>query len=174
MNNKNVPVTVLALLGIVLPACANEGWPGGYPVEERMIGAISLWLLALSLAVEYPFVRWLFGFGVLEALWVDICMNVAATILGYLLATVPILGGGAVYFGHLLFELLHWRTFNPIFWVAACLLAVIITAGIESMVIRLFINSKVGKKGFWGLVSANFISLGVASAAFLLKNPGPH
>ncbi len=194
MNKKTTALTILSLLVIItLPVWLDAETPGWwYTVELRMLPGVAVWMAALSIVVEYPFVRLLFGFRVVEAVCIDIVMNVISTLLVYLFPSVCFLASsvlpgpleylfqpifrlsGAVLPGPLVLALLHWRTFNPIIWAVTCLLAVSVTAGLQSMIVQTVLNAKIGKKGFSGLFAANLTSLGVASVSFLLKNPGPY
>lgn len=175
MNNKTVSLIVFGLLLFALPAWAEAPWPGGYRVAQMMVGPLTAWIFGLSLAVQYPFVRLLFGFSPLKSVWVVFCMN-TVVVLGYFLPPLSFFTANFLP-GFVLFTLLDWRSLSPVLWLiwlTTYLLAVLTNATLESIVVQLHLNTKIDKKSFWGLVVANFISMGVASAGFLLKNPCPH
>ena len=198
MKRKTVLMTAFGFLVIASLFCKDANWPEWYgvtlwhAVEGRMLPGVSLWAALLGLVIEYPFMRLLFGLGVVKAVWVDIRVNVASIFLVYLVLTVSGLACAAAP-GHLAFlfapvyrlalavlpgplvlALLHRRTVNLILWAATFLLAAGINAGVQSMVVQSDLKTRIDKKGFWGLFAANLTSLGVASVSFLLKNPGPY
>lgn len=149
-----------------LSAGADMVWPALY-LESRLV---TWWAIILGLAVEYLFVRQFFGFTVKTAVFADICMNLASTVLGILL--IPIAGVAWELFpGIVLYKVFNIGTFNPGTWVMTFLLAVAINAALESLVIRWGFKTKVGKREFWALFSANAISVGVAFGSLFVVWP---
>ena len=97
-------------------------------------------------------------------------MNFASTLLGILL--IPIAGLAWEFFpGSVLYRIFDVGTFNPGTWVMTFLFAVAINAALESLVIRWAFKTKLGKRGFWGLVVANAVSVGLAFGSLFVLWP---
>ena len=166
MKQHKTWLTVLALLLVALPARADVVWPALY-LETRLV---TWWAITVGLVAEYIFVRQLLGFGVRKALLADVCMNFASTLLGILL--IPIAGLAWEFFpGSVLYRIFDVGTFNPGTWVMTFLFAVAINAALESLVIRWAFKTKLGKRGFWGLVVANAVSVGLAFGSLFVLWP---
>lgn len=165
-NKYKIWPIVPALLMIAVPVRANLVWPALY-LENRLV---TWWAIAIGLAVEYMFVRRLFGFGVKKAILADACMNLASTLLGIVL--IPIAGIAWEFFsGIILSDLFNVGTFNLGTWVMTFFFATAINAAIESLVIRMAFKTAVGKRGFSGLFMANAISVAAALGSLLVSWP---
>lgn len=130
--------------------------------SEFEIRLITWWVIGLSLAIKYFFVRQLFGFSVKKAVLADFVMNFVSTVVGIFL--IPYVGGIWEY-------LSYFITFHLNAWATTYLIAVTINAIVESLVIRNVFKTKVGKRGFWGLFIANAISGAVALVYIYIAPP---
>ena len=150
------------LFFLAIPAYGNMVWPALY-LEMRLF---TWWSISAGLLVEYLFLRRLFQYGIKQAMLADLAMNGVSTILGLFL--IPLSGIGWEILGNPFFGP---GTFNPVAWGATFGLAVLINAGIESVVIAKGFKTKLGKRGFAGLFVANFVSVGLAYASLYLSTP---
>ena len=163
MMSRKTWVWGLALFLVAIPVRADVVWPALY-LETRLL---TWWAVGLGLAVEYLFVRQLFGFGVRRAIVVNVTMNLASTLLGVLL--IPLAGIAWELFPG---SLIHWAfdvgTFNPATWAGTFLLAVAINAVLEGLVIRWGFKVPVDRRIFAGLCVANAISVGMAMTSLFI------
>jgi hypothetical protein len=142
----------------MLTILADVVWPALF-LEMRLL---SWWVILLGLLVEWPFVRMLTQFPWKKAFIADAAMNAASTVLGILL--LPLFGlliwepiGEATFYHRF-----NVGTFNPVSWVAALLFAMVLSAGIESLTLRIAFKQRLGARGFLWLCVANSISAGLA------------
>jgi hypothetical protein len=132
-------------------------WPAAF-LERRLL---SVWVILAGLLIEYFFVWRITNLGALRALWANLGMNAASTVLGIIL--LPVLGLLVAVFPGELFG-----TFNPITWGLTYCLAVFLNTWIEYLVLWKIFKQVMGKKQFWLLILANALSVGVAFASFLV------
>lgn len=166
MKLRKTCLVVITLLMVALPARADVVWPALF-LETRLV---TWWAIATGLVAEYIFIRYLFEFSVRKAVVVDVCMNLASTLLGILL--IPAAGIAWEFFpGIILYKVFNIGTFNPGTWAMTFLFAVAINAALESLVIRWAFKTNVSKRGFWGLFTANVVSVGVAFGSLFVLWP---
>jgi hypothetical protein len=141
----------------MLTLLADVVWPALF-LEGRLL---AWWVILIGLAVEWPFVRFLTHFTWKKALIANVAMNAASTIIGVIL--LPAAGIGWEFIGEATFyHRLNVGTFNPVTWCATFLLAVLLSAAIELLTLRIAFKQKLGVRGFWWLCVANSISAGLA------------
>lgn len=163
---RRIPFIVAILLFVALPASADMVWPALF-LGDRLIAWTTI---IFGLVVEYIFLRRFFAFGVRKAIIADIAMNAASTVLGIVL--IPLAGiAWEVFPGMILYPIFKVGTFNPGTWLATFVLAVLINAALESLVIRYGFKTKVWKRGFWILFAANAISVGAAFISLFINMP---
>ena len=132
-------------------------WPALF-LEERLL---SVWIIVAGLFIEYFFVWIIADLGAVKAIWADIAMNAASTLLGIIL--IPVLGLLVALFpGELV------GTFSPIIWGLTFGIAVFLSTGIEYLVLWKAFKQNLSKKQLWLLVLANALSAGLALASFLV------
>jgi biotin transporter BioY len=105
-----------------------------------------------------------------EAIIVDVTMNAASAALGAFL--LPAAGFLWEFFpGQLYMGWLHMGTFNPITWAATCIIAVFLSTGIESAVVRVLFGYELTKRRFWSVALANLLSTAIAFCSLLIHPP---
>jgi hypothetical protein len=76
------------------------------------------------------------------------------------------------FLGLLIYKLFNIGTFNPGTWVATLFMAVVINTFIERAALRRFFKQPVaGRRAFWLLFLANFLSVGLAFASLFVFMP---
>jgi hypothetical protein len=139
------------------PILADLVWPALF-LEERLL---SIWIILAGLLIEYFFVWRITTLGALKAIWANLAMNAASTLLGIVL--IPGVGFLVALFpGELL------GTFNPITWGLTLIVAVLLNTLIEALILWKGFKQKIGKKEFWLLGLANTLSVGVALGTLLI------
>jgi hypothetical protein len=139
------------------PILADIVWPALF-LEERLF---SWWAIGAGLLVELLFVRYITTLNWRMSLVADIAMNAASSVLGILL--IPLAGlAWEIFPGMVFYPLLNIGTFNPYTWAGTFVFAVMINGTLETLVLRFAFKQKIGKKGFWLLCLANFVSVGMA------------
>ncbi|HYH67963.1 MAG TPA: hypothetical protein VD866_24915 [Urbifossiella sp.] len=139
---------------------ANVVWPA-LILEGRLL---TWWAIAAGLAAEYVALRYRLGLTSRVALRADLLMNAVSTAAGVVL--IPAAGVAWEYFpGLILYPILHVGTFNPVTWVATCLLAALVNAGVEGTVLRVAFGVKFRWAVFLTLSVANMVSVGLAFAS---------
>jgi len=132
-------------------------WPALF-LEDRLLSG---WIIAAGLLMEYFFVWLITDLGAVKAIWADIAMNAASTLLGIIL--IPALGLLVALFpGEVV------GTFSPITWGLTFALAVFLSTWIEYLVLWKAFKQDLGKRQLWLLVLANMLSAGLAFASFLV------
>jgi hypothetical protein len=148
------------------PIFADVVWPALF-LEDRLF---SWWAIGLGLVVEFFFVRWLTTLNLRMCVVADLSMNAASALLGIFL--IPLAGIAWEFFpGLILYNIFRVGTFNPGTWAATFLLAVLINAVLELLVLRLAFRQKVGKRVFWWLCVANSLSVALAFGSLLVRPP---
>lgn len=143
---------------------ADIVWPAMY-LESRLL---TWWVVLLGLAIEFLVLWKGFSLSLRKALAVDLVANAISSLCG--IALIPIAGiVWEIFPGLVLFKGLGIGTFNPFTWAATFLMAVFINAAIEWLVVKRIFKLHVGKRGFWVLVGANALSVGVAFVSFGLR-----
>ncbi len=149
---------MLILADVIWPAMLLEG---------RLL---SWWAILAGLLVEYCFVRWLTTLSAGRAVWADIAMNAASSLLGIIF--IPLIGIGWEYFpGIVLYKVFDIGTFNPGTWAFTFCMAVGVNAALETFVLIKFFKQPIGKRGFWWLCVANALSVGVAFGSLFVYPP---
>lgn len=146
---------------------ADVVWPALY-VEQRMF---SWWAIGLGILIEFLFVRRLTTLNWRMCVVADVAMNAVSALLGLVL--IPI-GGLAweVFPGGLLNHALHMGTFGPLGWGATFVVAVLINAELEALILRFAFRQKNLRQMFWWLCVANALSVGIAYASFAVAPRG--
>jgi hypothetical protein len=132
-------------------------WPALF-LEDRLL---SVWVIVAGLLIEYFFVWRITSLGAVRAIWANLAMNAASTLLGIVL--LPFTGLLIALFpGELI------GTFNPITWGLTFLLAVFLNTWIEYLVLWKAFKQDLSKRKFWLLALANALSVGFAFVTFLI------
>ena len=142
-------------------------WPS-LVLEGRLLSVIPI---STGLVVEW-FALAFGGFGLSwkKAIFVDLIMNAASSVIGIVL--IPFAGLGWELSGGLLLEkVFNVGTFNPIAWIATFALSVAATTAIEAVVVRWAFRIPLGQRRFWILFGANTASVGIAYASLWLHPP---
>lgn len=93
--------------------------------------------------------------------------NAASALVGVPL--IPIAGIAWEFFpGMVYMGLLGWGTFNPITWGATFILACLVNAAIESLVLNRGFKLPLRRQEFFWLVAANSLSVGAAFASLFI------
>ena len=87
-----------------------------------------------------------------KALLVDVVMNAASALVGY-------------------FVFPGWGTFNVLGWAATCAIAVFLSTGIETLVVRLVFRFAITKRRFWAITLANLGSTAIAFVSMVRHPP---
>jgi hypothetical protein len=142
----------------MLTLLADVVWPALF-LEMRLL---AWWVILIGLLIEWPFVRVLTQFPWKKAFIADAAMNAASTVLGILL--LPVVGlfilepiGEATFYRRF-----NVGTFNPMTWTATFLVAVVLSAAIEFLTLRIAFKQRLGARGYWWLCVANSMSAGLA------------
>jgi hypothetical protein len=141
------------------PLIANVVWPALY--AEAKIN--SLPIIALSLVIEFFFLRHLFNLTNKNALLYNLAANIASGLLGLLGRPLS----GILYevtIGMLLMWLFDWGTFNPVTWVSVPTFGGALNAIIELFTIRIIWKHKITKRNFYWIWFANIITISIATA----------
>ena len=134
------------------PILGNIVWPALYLIERLL----SIWVISLSLLVEFVFLWKLLRLGAKRAILADLAMNLASAVLGFIL--IGFLG---------LIVVLPFRsTFGMGAWTATFIVGVLINACIESLVVSKGFKADFGKKDFRLLVLANTLTMAIAYGSF--------
>jgi hypothetical protein len=137
-----------SLLAVTQTILANIVWPALYLIGRLL----SIWVISLSLLVEFFFVWKLLRLGAKRAILADVTMNLASAVLGLIL--IGFLG---------LVVILPFRsTFGMDAWIATFIVAVLVNACVESLVVSKWFKSNFAKRDFWLLVIANTLTMGIA------------
>ena len=136
---------------------ADVVWPALF-LEARLL---SIWIILAGLFIEYFFVWRITTLGALKAIWANLAMNAASTLLGIIL--IPGVGLLVALFPGELFG-----TFNPLTWALTLIVAVLLNTLIESFILWKGFKQKIGKKEFWLLGLANALSVGFALGTLLI------
>ncbi len=144
---------------------ADVVWPALlFASYERGVAAIVTGLIA-----EFLVLRYLFPMGWKKAIVVDLCMNLASSLVGAV--AIPLAGLLWEFFpGALIYKMLHTGTFNPVTWAATCGMAIFISTGIETCVVRYAFRFEITKRRFWAIALANLLSTAIAFVS-MIKHP---
>ena len=105
-----------------------------------------------------------------KALLVDVVMNAASALVGYFV--FPWVGLAWEFPGGSAIEkLTGWGTFNVLGWAATCAIAVILSNGIETLVVRLVFRFAITKRRFWAITLANLGSTAIAFVSMVRHPP---
>ena len=139
---------------------ANVVWPA-LILEGRLL---TWWAIAAGLAVEFVALRYRLGLTSRVALRADLLMNAVSTAAGVVL--IPAAGVAWEFLAELtIYPVLQVGTFNPVTWVATCLLAALVNAGVEGAVLRMAFGVRFRWVVFLTLFVANMASVGLAFAS---------
>ena len=146
-------------------ALADVVWPALlFASYERGVAAIVTGLIA-----EFLVLRYVFPMDWKKAVLVDATMNFASSLVGAF--AIP-LGGllWELYPGVLIYKMLNTGTFNPITWAATCVMAIFISTGIETCVVRYAFHFQITKRRFWAVALANLLCTIIAYLS-MIKHP---
>ena len=169
-HHLNLPRTlaIASLVTLAAPAFANLVWPALY-LETRLL---SWWAIALGLLVEFVVIQRLFALTTVRALKADVGANLGSALLGVPL--IPIAGiVWELFPGSIYMSLLSWGTFNPVTWGATYVLACLINAAVESLILRRYFKLTIARRHFLILVAANALSVGAAFASLYINPVKP-
>jgi len=123
-----------------------------------------------GLFFEFLVLRYFFPMPWKKAVIIDLVINAASGIVGALL--IPLAGIIWEFFpGLILYKVLNMGTFNPLTWAATCIMAVFISTGIETLVIRFGFKFEITKRRFWSLALANLGSTAIAWISLQIHPP---
>ena len=152
------------LIAIVpFAARADVVWPALF-VETRLL---SIWMVLLGLAIEWPVIRYLTRRTWWASLGITIFVNTASTLCGIVL--IPLAGiiweAGP---GLLMYRVLDVGTFNPLTWSATVVLAALVSAAVEGLALRWPFKHRIDRRAFALLWLANLASTGVAATSLVI------
>ena len=148
------------------PYVADVVWPA-LVLERRMLSILPI---LFGLVFEAAVLRYGFPMPWEKAVLVDVVMNGISTVAGILL--LPLAGFLWEFFPGLLLEkLFKMGTFNPYTWAATCLLAMFLSTGIETAVVRWIFQYIISAKRFWLIAFANLGSVAIAFISLLIHPP---
>ena len=146
---------------------ADIVWPA-LVLEKRMLSLVPI---VVGLIVEW-LALWLCGFGLTwtKAAVVDVVMNTVSSLAGILL--IPALGMGWEYGpGQLLRRIASLGSLSDIDWLATFAIALLVTTGVEALVVRWGFRIPLGRRRLAVLLGANFASVGFAFVSVILSRP---
>ena len=136
---------------------ADLVWPALYLSTSYW----SWWVIVAGLLIELPVVMRAFKMPLRRAIIADLVMNAVSAGVGMLLLALA----GVVWEmgpGILLDKFFSMGTFNPVTWVATFLIAVVITTGIEWLVLRFGFRAPATRGAIALLALANLITVALA------------
>ena len=133
-------------------------WPALY-FEERLL---SIWVILAGLVVEYFFVWRLTDLGAVRSVLADVSMNTASTLLGLIL--IPYFGFVVGIVPGEIFGTFHFTA-----WAATGLMAALLNAVIECLVLWKLFKQNISRRKLWWFFFANVLTVGLAFATFLYK-----
>jgi hypothetical protein len=145
------------------PVLANMIWASLF-LEQRLF---SLPVILLGLLIEFFFVRRATGLSLKKSMLANLAMNAASLLPGILL--IPL--SGIIYelvLGQFLYDWFGLGSFSSVSWTITFLLAVLINAVIETLVLARGFKQKMGRRGFGWMFFANALSVAVAMVSFLI------
>lgn len=153
-------ILALALLFATVsdPAFANVIWPAAI-LTGRLL---AWWIIAVSIVVEFFFVRRAFELKPLDALWATLAANAASAVLG--LYALPYTGVFLEFGIHHsgLGGKIGWETFSLTSWIITFILAVAINLAVELSVFRFGYRLEIDRRAFWLIAVANIVTAAVA------------
>ncbi len=153
----------LTVLAVAFAARADVVWPALF-METRLL---SVWVVVLGLAIEWPVIRYLTQRPSWTSLGITVVVNAVSTLVGVLL--IPLTGiVWEVGPGLLMYRALGVGTFNPVTWTATVVLAALISASVEALALRWPFRHRIGRRGFGVLMLANLASTVVAAASLAI------
>ena len=153
----------------MLTLLADVVWPALF-LEMRLL---AWWVILTGLLAEWPFVRFLTHFSWKKAFIGNVAMNAASTLIGIIL--LPAAGIGWEFAAEPIFyRRFNIGTFNPVTWWATFLIAVLLSATIELLILRTAFKQRLGARGFCWLCVANSISAGLAFWSVVHSPPRTH
>jgi hypothetical protein len=145
---------------------ADLVWPA-LILADRMR---SLTAILAGLIFEFLILRYVFPMTWKRALLIDLTMNAASALVGAIL--IPVAGIIWEFFpGTLIYHMFHMGTFNPLTWMATCVMAVFISTGIEVLVVRMLFAFDITKRRFWSIAVANLGSTFIAWISLQIHPP---
>jgi hypothetical protein len=163
---KRILLITMIFMGIPYLVYGNMVWPALY--AETKIN--SLPIIALSLALEYLVIRWLFKVGVGRSLLYTVAANFASGVLGIVFRPLS----GIVWeisLGQAIMFLSKWGTFNPVTWLSVPVIGGALNAAIELLFIKLVWKEKFTKQRFIILWAINAVTVGIATAWVIIFPP---
>lgn len=149
------------------PLLANIIWPALILMDRLM----SEWAIGTGLALEYLVVRKLTNLPSGRAILATLAANAVSTLVGTVIL-LPLAGFvWEVFPGEPLNYYLKLPGENPISFVASCLMGAAINAWIEGWVLRKKFGALGGRRQFWVLFGANFVTVALAYASVLYHAP---
>ena len=149
---------MIVLLGVPSLAYGDLVWPALY--AETKVN--SLPIIALSLALEYLAIRWLFKTNVNKSIFYTIVANTVSGILGVLLRPLS----GIVWeisLGQVVIFLFKWGTFNPVAWFFVPVIGGALNSALELLSIKVIWKEKFTRRRFVILWIVNWITVGIAT-----------
>ncbi|MGH6864840.1 MAG: hypothetical protein ACREDO_01350 [Methyloceanibacter sp.] len=158
----------LFLAALPSPALANVVFPA-LMLSGRLL---AWWVVALSLLIEFLFVRAAFRLSPLNAALATLAANAVSAAIGLFL--LPYIGmvtePGISHTG--LADLTGFETFGVASWLLAYLLGVGLNLAIELLVYRFGYRLKIDARAFWLILLANAITVGLTLASLdLIADP---
>src|ERR1017187_485682 len=122
---------------------ADVVWPALLLASyERGVAAV-----AAGLVTELLVLRFVFPMAWKKALLVDISMNLASSLVGAV--AIPLAGFLWEFFpGVLIYKIFNMGTFNPVTWTATCGMAIFISTGVETSIVRYLFHFQISKRRF--------------------------
>jgi hypothetical protein len=145
---------------------ADVVWPA-LLLEGRIL---TWWAILAGLIVEFFFLLRITNLHPWRALLADLAMNLASTLMGVFL--IPLAGLLWEFVpGTIIYPVFDIGTFNPFTWTATLVMASIINAVVERLVLGGVFKQPVRKRAFWLLTAANAVSVALALASVIHSPP---
>ena len=146
-------------------ASADVIWPSAI-LEGRLL---TWWAILLGLVVEgFVLYRW-FKLSAKAAVFADVAMNAASTLVGCF--AIPWAGIGYEYGIARYLYRFGLGTFNPLAWLITVVGAAAINSVIELAVLKIGWKIKYSRSNFGRLLIANVVSVAVAFISIVVKPP---
>ena len=148
------------------PAFANLVWPALH--AEAKVS--SIYIILLSLLIEYAVIRWLFKQNIKKSILYALSANLASGLFGLILRPLS----GVIWelsLGKLVMIIFDWGTFNPVAWFCVPIIGGLINAVIEIQVIKRVWKQETVKKDLYILLLVNWITVGLATIWVVISPP---
>lgn len=145
---------------------ANVIWPSLYLVRHLNIW----WVVISSLLLEFLCLRFLVSGPIWKIGVMTLVMNLGSALVG--LIAIPGLGLAWELIASVSINpLFQWGTFNPLSWIVSGILAVLINAVIEMLILSWIFKIHWTRKFFAWLLVANGLTVGLAYGSILMNPP---